>query len=86
MLLDASFLRYKLGRGQVPADASAISAFTDQVGALPFVVVSAAALEAQHADNDIDVANVLKRSVATPLYDQIERIAALAARCERATA
>jgi hypothetical protein len=34
MLLDAGFLRYKLGTGQAPADASAISAFTDQVAAL----------------------------------------------------
>jgi uncharacterized LabA/DUF88 family protein len=35
MLLDAGFLRYKLGTAQVPADASAISALTDQVAALP---------------------------------------------------
>jgi hypothetical protein len=35
MLLDAGFLRYKLGTARFPADASAISAFTDQVAALP---------------------------------------------------
>jgi|ERR1700730_11616756 len=38
MLLDAGFLRYKLGTGRVPADASAISAFTDQVAALPCLI------------------------------------------------
>jgi hypothetical protein len=51
---------------------------------MSLVVVSAGALENQNADNDIDVAMVLKRSVAPALYNQVERIAALAARCERA--
>ena len=51
---------------------------------MSLVIVSSGALEAQNADNDIDVAMVLKRSVAPALYNQIERIAALAARCERA--
>jgi hypothetical protein len=51
---------------------------------MSLVVVSVGALENQNADNDIDVAMVLKRSVAPALYNQIERIAALAVRCERA--
>jgi hypothetical protein len=51
---------------------------------MSLVVVSVGALENQSADNDIDVAMVLRRSVAPALYNQAERIAALAARCERA--
>jgi hypothetical protein len=51
---------------------------------MSLVIVSTGALENQNADNDIDVAMILKRSVAPALYNQIERIAALAARCERA--
>jgi hypothetical protein len=51
---------------------------------MSLVIVSTGALEAQNADNDLEIAMVLKRSVAPALYNQIERIAALAARCERA--
>src|ERR1700732_3284664 len=39
---------------------------------MSLVLVSTGALEAQNADNDIEVAMVLKRSVATLLYNQIE--------------
>jgi hypothetical protein len=40
------------------------------------VVVSAAALRRQNCELDVDIANVLQRSVADKIQDQIERIEA----------
>ena len=48
--------------------------------------VTSAALRAQNADNDLDAALVLQRSVGDELDRQIGRLDAIAARCGKAGA
>jgi hypothetical protein len=46
------------------------------------VVVCTKALEQQAADEDVDVAVVLRQTVGVSLYSQTSRLARLAARCD----
>ena len=47
------------------------------------IVVCVEALRAQNADHDADIALVLQRTVGYRLTEQIEKAAALAARCKQ---
>ena len=46
------------------------------------VVVAIKALEHQAADDDVDVAVVLRQTVSASLYSQTQRLSRLAARCD----